>query len=98
MVHGTGVAIALATGHAVPPVSPMRALGVVQLHPYAPGINPVAHLAAIVLVLIAALELLRRGLRWRANRAASTTARATEFAARAGPHRRPCARPRRPTR
>ena len=84
VIHATGSLLAVVTGHPAPTFSPARALGVIRLEPYAPGISPIAHLIAIAVLLVVVLELMRRMLRWRAGRKATAAFRAAEFASLPG--------------
>lgn len=84
LIHVTAMGLAGVTGHASPAFSPARALGVIRLKPYATGIHPGVHLLLIGITLICLLEFMRRLLRWKANRTASITQRATAFDARHG--------------
>lgn len=84
LVHVTGLALAAAAGDPAPTFTPARALGVVRLEPYAPGVSPVVHLATLGLALLLILEAGRRTIRWRAGRKASTAHRASAFAALPG--------------
>ena len=84
VIHATGFLLAVVTGHPAPTFSPARALGVIRLEPYAPGISPIAHLIAIAVLLVVVLELMRRMLRWRAGRKATAAFRAAEFASLPG--------------
>lgn len=84
LIHVTAMGLAVVTGHASPAFSPARALGVIRLKPYATGIHPGVHLLMIGITLISLLEFMRRLLRWKSNRTASITQRATAFDARHG--------------
>ena len=79
LIHLTGLILAVAAGGPAPTFSPARALGVVRLEPYAPGIPAIVHLVAIGIVIVAVLKLARRAIRWRARRTASTAQRAAAF-------------------
>lgn len=84
VIHLTGFFVAWVSGVTLPSFSVARALGVVRLEPYAPGVSPIGHVIAIVTVLLLALEVTRRGIRWRAKRAASLGRRTDAFSARPG--------------
>jgi type IV secretion system protein VirD4 len=84
VIHVTGLFVAWVSGASLPSFTVARALGVVHLEPYAPGVSPIGHMIAIVIVLLLALEVTRRGIRWRAKRATSLSRRTDAFSARPG--------------
>lgn len=83
-IHATAVVVARLAGAPAPEFTLSRALGVVRLEPYGPGISPIGHLIALGIVLLVTLEVTRRIIRWRAKRATSARRRTEAFSARPG--------------
>ena len=87
-VHGTGLLLALVTGHTLPPFAPARAVGLLRHGVCAGRPAPVAGTVAIAVAVVVALLLARRVLRWRTYRAAAPKRRAVKNST-AGPGGRP---------
>jgi type IV secretion system protein VirD4 len=83
-VHGTGLLLALVSSRPLPAFGASRAVGLLHGESYVPGIPPLVHGLAIVVVAVLALLLVRRVLRWRHFRAAAPSRRAVDFDARPG--------------
>ena len=83
-VHGTGLLLALLTGHPLPSFAASRAVGLLQGRAYVPGVPPLAHGAAIAVTAVIGLLLARRMLRWRNYRAVAPARRAVDFDTRPG--------------